>query len=321
MKTLSNAIAAGLIAAGGLSSPPAGAEPAAQPPATTQSFAQASVNVAAILGSLQKPLGEIITAILGNDELQKRFESDPDFQKRGFGGKSSGQIALDLKIVDPQTKDALLIAQAAARMVENASRIVTVIQSDEYSTPGNLLPVQAESFLVKLTDERFKYVGSERDSAALKNAQAGWQVSQLTLNLAVNKLLTPQNQNRDYAAVIPASYDDNKVVAALKWTAAEHVEQAARILADKGFAQAATRLLAVAGATKPAQDPGLTPAQILDNAEGSYYMNVVRPMAQAAGFDAVAGQGNAFIPEKLGQILYKPHPGVAASQTSPGLKR
>ncbi len=50
-------------------------------------------------------IGELITEVIGNDELQKRFEADPSFQAEDFEGKPSGIIALDLGIVNPQMKE------------------------------------------------------------------------------------------------------------------------------------------------------------------------------------------------------------------------
>lgn len=104
----------------------------------------------------QGRIGEIITAIVGNDVLQRRFEAHPEFQQEEFEGKPSGIIALDLGIINNEVKDALLITQAAARTI-------AVIEGT----------IEAKD----MNDDLFKFVGSERDSHALQKAQADWQLS------------------------------------------------------------------------------------------------------------------------------------------------
>jgi formylmethanofuran:tetrahydromethanopterin formyltransferase len=99
-------------------------------------------------------IGELITEVIGNDTLQELFEKTPDFQIEHHAGKPSGIIALDLGIVSPKMKDALLVAQAAAR---------TIAIVDGKMEPKSL------------TDDVFKFVGSDRDSQSLKTAKPpGW---------------------------------------------------------------------------------------------------------------------------------------------------
>ena len=82
-------------------------------------------------------------------------------------GELITDVALDLGIVDKSTEEALLISQAAAR---------TVVLIEEYQ--------QAKP----ITDDIFKFVGSEGDPAALQEAQAVWQLANY---LKHNKLSVP----------------------------------------------------------------------------------------------------------------------------------
>jgi hypothetical protein len=106
-------------------------------------------------------IGELITMFVGEDELQKRFEETPEFQKEDFEGKPSGIIALDLGIINKDTKNALLVAQAAARAV-------CVAMGYEDQKPAN--------------DEVFKFVGSDRDPELLKESQGNWQIANIIDN-------------------------------------------------------------------------------------------------------------------------------------------
>ena len=111
----------------------------------------------------QAKIGQIITMFIGNDELEKRFEEDPEFQKRDFGGTPSAFIAMDLGIINNVTKPALLSVQAAARAV-------CVAMGYEDQKPAN--------------DEVFKFVGSDRDPELLKESQGNWQIANIIGNNA-----------------------------------------------------------------------------------------------------------------------------------------
>lgn len=101
-------------------------------------------------------IGELITEVIGNDELQSRFEADPTFQAEDYEGKPSGIIALDLGIVNKDMKNALLVAQAAARTVATVE--------------GKMEPEGFDS-------DVFKFVGSEGDPQLLVEAQATWKAT------------------------------------------------------------------------------------------------------------------------------------------------
>lgn len=141
-------------------------------------------------------IGELITAVVGNDELQRRFEQHPEFQQEEFDGKPSGIIALDLGIVTQDVKNALLVAQAAARTV-------AVVE-------GKIEPTS-------MSDDIFKFVGSERDPKALQKAQADWQIS---------NGIEHDDVSRDV----------------FKHAAASHIAVAAYTLTEEGFTNEAAKL-------------------------------------------------------------------------------
>lgn len=163
-------------------------------------------------------IGELITEVFGNDELQKRFEADPAFQAEEFEGKPSGIIALDLGIVTPEMKDALLVAQAAARTI--AIMDGTMERKD-------------------LTDEVFKFVGSDRDSALLKEAQATWMSVNAFENLDIEWEMGYRHM------------------------AASYFGSAATIFRKNGFAQEADKLQALATDARPDYPTDRTPHEVI----------------------------------------------------------
>lgn len=63
---------------------------------------------------LKQRLGEIITGILGDARVQDLFEQSGGHPKE-HKGKPTGIIALNMGVITPATKTALLVAQAAER--------------------------------------------------------------------------------------------------------------------------------------------------------------------------------------------------------------
>ncbi len=85
----------------------------------------ASAQVTQTRAAMGKRLGEIIEAIIGDNRVRELFDKagkHPD----EYAGKPTGLMALDLKVITPETKNALLVAQAAERaftLAEKAGRI------------------------------------------------------------------------------------------------------------------------------------------------------------------------------------------------------
>ena len=120
-------------------------------------FASSGANPEELLKTFSEGrIGELITAVIGADELQKKFESADPETLEANKGKPSGIIALELGIVSKDAKNALLVVQAAARTV-------AVAEGKVDKTP--------------LADDVFKFVGSDRDPELLQQAQAHWQIA------------------------------------------------------------------------------------------------------------------------------------------------
>ncbi len=112
-----------------------------------------------------KRLGEIIEDVIGDARVRQLFD-DAGKHPDQYAGKPTGLAALDLGVITPATKSALLTAQAAVR---------TLIAADdaEQALRGRQTPI-ARNF----DDDVFKYVGSDNDPDTLKRAQATWMIAE-----------------------------------------------------------------------------------------------------------------------------------------------
>ena len=209
-----------------------------------KSFDNASANVADIRKAMGGRIGEIISAVVGDDTLQKIFEQpehNAAYIKANQEGTPSAFIALDLKIIDTDTKNALLVAQAAERMALNAERA----QAVNSGTPAE------ESWFTGIHDEVFKFVGSERDPQQLQEAQANWQVSQIWLNASAMDAKPAEEKKGlgDNSYLYEGPNDDFS--GGLLKAASKYYAAAADTLETKGFEDAAKRLRAVAEDIQP----------------------------------------------------------------------
>lgn len=93
-------------------------------------------------------IGEIIAHVHGDDRLQQMFEEEGGIPEEHIG-KPAGIIALEMGIITHAEKNALLAGQAAARTLD-------ALETDRP---------------LALSDDVFKWVGSERDPDLLKEAQ------------------------------------------------------------------------------------------------------------------------------------------------------
>lgn len=209
-----------------------------------KSFDNASANVADIRKAMGGRIGEIISAVVGDDTLQKIFEQpehNEAYIKANQEGTPSAFIAMDLGIIDKDTKNALLVAQAAERMALNAERAEAV----KSGTPAQ------ESWITGIHDEVFKFVGSERDPQQLQEAQASWQVSQIWLNASAMDAKPAEEKKGlgDNSYVYEGPNDDFS--GGLLKAASKYYAAAADTLETKGFEDAAKRLRAVAEDIQP----------------------------------------------------------------------
>lgn len=110
-------------------------------------------------------LGEIIEGVIGDTRVRQLLD-DAGKHPDEYAGKPTGRAALDLGVIPPATKNALLAAQAAVRALDAADRAELALQGQP--TP----PSRA------LDDDVFKYVGSDQDPDFLKRAQATWMIAE-----------------------------------------------------------------------------------------------------------------------------------------------
>lgn len=187
----------------------------------TNEFSRASEDAANVFEVFANGrIGELITEVVGNDELQKRFEEHPEFQQKEFDGKPSGIIALELGIVNKEVKNALLVAQAACRAV-------AVAQGNQEAKP--------------LTDDVFKFVGSDRDPEILKEAQATWQIANYVHH---------DEMSRDVFAK----------------QAAKYLHHSAQVLEGEGFSDAASKISAVYDSVRFVRETPYTPNDYVKDA-------------------------------------------------------
>ena len=209
-----------------------------------KSFDNASANVADIRKAMGGRIGEIISAVVGDDTLQKIFEQpehNEAYIKANQEGTPSAFIAMDLGIIDKDTKNALLVAQAAERMALNAERAQAVKSG---------MPAE-EGWGLNHMDEVFKYVGSERDPKDLQEAQASWQLSQIWLNETIQDA-KPAEEKMGYPDQVYTHEGPNDDFSGgLLKAASKYYAAAADTLETKGFDDAAKRLRAVADDIQP----------------------------------------------------------------------
>lgn len=258
-----------------------------------KSFDVASADVKKIREVMNGRIGEIIKEVIGNDTLQKIFEQPEHNEKyieQNLKGTPSGIIALELGIVDAETKNALLLAQAAERTARNAERMTAIAQ--DQSAP--------EDWIIDMHGEVFKFVGSDRDPKFLQEAQATWQLSQIFLNTAYHDATYKRSDNAPLADTIYMSPNASYSESFLK-TAAGYYSAAADILEHKGFEDAATKLKAISQSLLPENDISLTPHDIAKeytNTEQRY----LHEMYVVMGSDRYTTDDNVKLGEKLTRL-------------------
>lgn len=177
-----------------------------------------SADVQATRELMNKPLGMIIEGVIGDARVKELFDQAGTHPSQ-YAGKPTGLIALDLKVITPATKTALLTAQAAERTLLLADKIEELEETPEKANAANV---------VSHEDKIFKFV----DSAA----QATWMGAQMV----VNYLTSTAGSSNDFTN---SSYVDGFRVAAAKF-----YQQAADALRTEGHTVAAKKLDDVAEA-------------------------------------------------------------------------
>src|SRR3990172_7187237 len=201
-------------------------------------------------------LGEIISAIIGDNRIKELFGRDGKHPDE-YAGQSTGEMALKLNVITPDTKTALLVAQAAERTFELAKKAGMYAQKhqafvDYYKKINERVHPSLREYVdekwagvVEYGDPVFKFVGSERDPEMLKTAQATWMAAQIYMNHEIRSIKDDVTAGGFLGRqqTMGAEYADG-----FKKAAAGFYAQAARLLAKEGHAEAAAKLKAVSKA-------------------------------------------------------------------------
>lgn len=172
--------------------------------------------------SLNKPFGELILDVTGNPFVQKFYAAKKD------AAIPAGQIAENLGVIDSETKTALLLAQAAERVLELSEQIDSLYRPHKHRSGFNRVSSRA----VSADDPVFRHIGTPTDPDNVQMAQASWQLAQIYLNLERGGQAENPGQR-----VFSAAFVD-----AFKKQARGNFEQAADMLDEKSYADAAYRL-------------------------------------------------------------------------------
>ena len=272
-----------------------------------------SVNVEKTRAAMGQRLGEIIETVIGDARVRELFDRAGTHPSE-YEGKPTGLMALDLKVITPETKTALLVAQAAERAYTLAEK------AGDLAAQNRTMVAQGqkadEALVVQDTDPVFKFVGSDRDPAVLRQAQGTWMAAQLLLNnevMAINGLIT----NPGYVA--NPSTQGTEAAQGVKEAAASLYAKAAELLRAEGHTVAADSLKQVA--TTLANDAGTggsRPAETIqrlasDFKKGTQNLIIVLGDETYAGSQAILGTY-----ERLSALVAPPAPSSGPKPGSPG---
>lgn len=218
-----------------------------------------SANVDKTRAAMGQRLGEIIETVIGDARVRELFDRAGTHPAE-YEGKPTGLMALDLKVITPETKTALLVAQAAERAYTLAEK------SGVLAAQGKTMIAQEQKVdtadAVPHDDPVFKFVGSDRDPAILRQAQGTWMAAQLLLNNEIESINGPI-ANPGYVAHpssqgVEAAQGFKAAAVALYAKASELLHAEGHDAAADSLKQVATALAAVAA---PANGP--TPAETM----------------------------------------------------------
>lgn len=204
-----------------------------------------------------KPLGEMITALFHERDLQDMFERNNGVPEE-LAGLSSGDIALRMGLIDSDTKIALLVAQAGERILQALEK-----------------PVRGD-----YNDDIFKFIGSARDPDILKQSQSVWQLAHI-------RALVMQSRAGTDDPVIAL---DKSYVAGFRMEAAQAYCKAGEIFNVKGHDRIAQQMLQLADhianeTQNPARSPKIFAADLLGerNIDPARHVIAANPGPQEQG--------------------------------------
>jgi hypothetical protein len=265
----------------------------------------ASAQVAQTRAAMGKRLGEIIEAIIGDARVRELFDKAGKHPEE-YEGKPTGLMALDLKVITPDTKNALLVAQAAERaymLAEKAGRIA--------ANHDSLIAGGAKTYapdIVAHDDPVFKFVGSDRDPPLLRRAQGTWMAAQMLLNNEIQSVIG-RIENAAYVAN-PVSQGP-AAGEGFKQAAVELYGEAAKIMCGQGHYAAAAKFNGVAQALAQDVQAGPASGEVMA-ALASDFSNGSQALADILNDDRyLAKQPVEAAFAKLGGLTTKPADGSA----------
>jgi len=216
-----------------------------------------TVQVSQTRASMGKRLGEIIEDIIGDARVRTLFDAAGKHPEE-YEGKPTGLMALDLKVITQDTKNALLVAQAAERTYALAEKAGAIAAKHE-----ELIEAKekiSDAGYVSHDDPVFKFVGSERDPALLQRAQGTWMAAQMLLN---NEIDSVNNHiSNPYYAANEIS-EGPEAAEGFKKAAAELYAEAGKIMAQEGHSDAAAKFGAVSNALATTAGEGPSPSETM----------------------------------------------------------
>ena len=217
----------------------------------------ASAQVTQTRASMGKRLGEIIEAIIGDTRVRELFDKAGKHPEE-YEGKPTGLMALDLKVITPETKNALLVAQAAERAFTLAEKAGRIAANHDSLIAGGQKTYAPD--IVRHDDPVFKFVGSDRDPPLLQLAQGTWMAAQMLLNNEISSVIG-RIENSAYVAN-PVSQGP-AAAEGFKKAAVELYGEAAKIMCGQGHYDAAAKFNGVAQALAKDVQAGPAPSEVM----------------------------------------------------------
>jgi len=205
-------------------------------------------------------MGEIIADVIGETRVKELFDAagkHPDEYK----DKPTGQIALELGVITPETKNALLVAQAAERTLLAAAKARNLATEHKNlvesgakidSKTLGIIEYGSEAY-----EKTFKFVGSPRDPDILKAAQSTNQAAQLYLGHEARAI--KEHYHTDAPLSVGPKFADG-----LEQAAKRYYQTAADMLAKEGHTQAAERIANVAKSLRNTAKDAPVPSSLMD---------------------------------------------------------
>lgn len=215
--------------------------------------------------------------VLEMPHLPHLLTADIGILRNDLTNRPLGEIILTvLNVMNRDTKNALLMAQAAVRAVNIADKTTALVDNapdliDQYTADNEMNTVAAG--FVPHDNALFKFIGDPRDALPLQQAQALWMTAQMELNDKITQVA---------AGTVPML----SAAAKIKRHAAAILSSAADTLKQEGHVPAAQKISALAKhiLTGEKHKLSITPTQALEacvqHADNDAYVARLRQLQQ-----------------------------------------